>query len=373
MALRKGLLVSQFTLSLIFILTVIIMYNQLELFLNKDYGFNMENNAIVRLNNTSAQALKTELLKYSGIKNVSASSHVPAAGTTMGSGFKTQLEEKEWTDINIFYVDDDYLQNMELELVAGKFFSGGNGESNNNFVVINEAALKVLHFNTPLDALNEEFIFQNDSTRKVIVGVVKDYNHNQLMSAIQPLSLMYDKEHFNLLQVRYSTSRQEARALIEKAWTTVNPTLKPDYKEMEEEIKFFYNTVFGDLVNVLGIIALLAILISCLGLLGMATYTIETRMKEISIRKVLGSTSQSLVFLLSQGFLKLIVISIFIGVPVAWFVNNLWLEQMAYHTELNLGVISIGVLVLLFLGGITICSQTIRAACTNPVDNLKNE
>jgi putative ABC transport system permease protein len=123
----------------------------------------------------------------------------------------------------------------------------------------------------------------------------------------------------------------------------------------------------------MSVVAFLAIMISCLGLLGMATYTIETRMKEISIRKILGSSNRSLVLLLSKGFLKLLLLSVMIGVPLAWFVNNLWLELMAYHTTLTIGVISLGVLILFGLGAITIGSQTLRAAFTNPVDNLKSE
>lgn len=373
MGLRKILLVSQFTLSMVFILTVILMYNQLELFLNKDYGFNMKNVMTVHLNSTSAQALKTELLKYSAIKSVAATSHTPAAGTTMGGGFKKHPGDKEWTRINSFCIDEDYLKNMEVELVAGKFFSPENGKSNKNFLVINEEAVKSLQYETPMDAINEEIIYEADSSRKVIIGVVKDYNHGQLMSKIEPLSLICDPNRISLLQVRYIGTHQQASKIIDKAWSTVNPTLKSDYQEMEEEIKFFYNTVFGDLVNILGFITSLAILISCLGLLGMATYTIETSMKEISIRKVLGSTNQALVLLLSRGFIKLIMISILVGVPLAWFINNLWLEQIAYRTSLNPGVIGIGVLILLLLSGITICSQTIRATYTNPIDNLKSE
>jgi putative ABC transport system permease protein len=180
-------------------------------------------------------------------------------------------------------------------------------------------------------------------------------------------------KRISFLQVRYSGTHDEAVGIIDKAWSAVNPTLKSDYKDLEEQIKFFYNTVFGDVVNILGVVASLAILISCLGLLGMATYTIETRMKEISIRRVLGSTGKALVFLLSQGFLKLIGVSILIGVPAAWYINNLWLELMAYHTAMDVWVMAIGIFILLLLSGITICSQTIRAAYTNLVDNLKAE
>jgi putative ABC transport system permease protein len=373
MGLRKALLVSQFTLSLIFILTVIVMYNQLELFLTKDYGFTMENNAMVKLNNTSAQALKSELLKYPNVKSVSATSHVPAAGTSYGAGFKRVLTDKDWTNIDYFAVDEDYLKNMEVELVAGKHFAAENGDANKNFIVINEEAVKAFQLKSPVGAIGEELIHQGDSSRKVIIGVVKNYNHRALMSKLEPMALMYNPAQIALLQVRYAGKYEEASKTIEKSWNAVNPDLKIDYKEIQEEIKLLYNTVFGDLVNVLGVVAGLAIMISCLGLLGMATYTIETRMKEISIRKILGSTDRALILLLSKGFLKLLLIAVMIGVPLAWVINNFWLELMAYHTSLSIRVITWGVLILLGFGAITIGSQTLRAAYTNPVDNLKNE
>jgi putative ABC transport system permease protein len=371
--LRKALLGIQFTLSLIFILTVIVMYNQLELFLTKDYGFNIKSNIFIRLNNTSASALKTELLKYSNINNVTAASHVPAAGVTYGTAFKKELAEKEWTNLNYFAVDEDYIKNMGLSLVAGKNFTVENTASNKNFIIVNEEATKAFHFKSPIDALGQELVNQRDSSRKTIIGIVKDYNHEALTDRLQPMALMYNPSETGVLQVAYSGTFADASKTVEKAWASVNADLKIDYKDIETEIKFFYNTVFGDIVHILGVIASLAIMISCLGLLGMATYTIETRMKEISIRKVLGSTDQALVFLLSKGFLKLLAVSILIAVPAAWFLNNLWLEVMAYHTEMGVGTIAIGILILMLLAGITIGSQTLRAAFTNPVDNLKAE
>lgn len=126
-------------------------------------------------------------------------------------------------------------------------------------------------------------------------------------------------------------------------------------------------------MHILGVIASLAIMISCLGLLGMAMYSIETRMKEISVRKVLGSSNQQLIVLLSKGFLKLLIIAVMTGTPLAIFMNNLWLQQIAYHTDITFGVAAIAAMILLFLGGATIGSQTLRAAYMNPVDNLKNE
>lgn len=373
MALRKSLLVSQFTVSLIFILTVIVMYNQLELFLHSDYGFNMKDNLMIKLNSTSPEKLKAELVKYPNISYVTASSHIPAAGETHSSGYKKELTEKDWMNLNTFSVDEDYLKNMDVNLIAGKFFTSDNGESNRNFVVINEQAVKDLQYASPHDAIGQDLISQNDSSTKVIIGVVKNYNHSQLFTEIAPLLLMYDVEQFRLLQVRYTGKREEAVASVERAWHQVNPELKVDHKDVEAEIKFFYNTVFGDVVHILGVIASLAIIISCLGLLGMATYNIETRMKEISLRKVLGSSDKQLMFLLSKGFVKLLIISAVIGIPLAWYLNSLWLQYIAYHTEVNAAVVTLGVFILFLLGAITIGSQSLRAAYTNPVDNLKNE
>jgi putative ABC transport system permease protein len=368
---RKVLLVSQFTISLFFILSVIIMHNQVRLFISKDHGFNMENNVMVKLNSTAPQVLKTELLKYSNIQTVTAASHVAASGPSNIHGFKRVLTEKDWTILNYFMIDEDYLKNMELKLVTGKFFMAEQEASNKDYIVINEEAVKKLQYESPMDAVGEELISQSDSTRKTIIGVVANYNHRSLFQAISPLALMYNPTQFNLLQVRYSGSYKNAIESIEKAWATVNPGLKIDYNEVKTEINRFYEIVFGDILKILGVVSFLAILISCLGLLGMAMYTTETRMKEISIRKVLGSDSKSLVLLLSKGFLSVLALAIAIGVPAAYLVNNLWLELIAYHTTISLLIIVQGVLILLVFGVLTIGSQTIRATFVNPVNNLR--
>jgi putative ABC transport system permease protein len=373
LGLRKALLVIQFTLSLVFILTVIITYNQLDLFLGKDHGFEMQNNLVVRLNNTSAEVLKSELSKYNNVVNVAAASHIPASGMSYGNGFKKKIEDKDWTSLGYFAADENYLENIGVKLVAGRNFSVGLGDGNKNFMLINESAVKAFHFDTPLDAIGEELISNADSVKRTIIGVIKDYNHQMLVEKIEPMALMYTPSEFNILQVKYTGSFENASKSVERAWANVNPAFKLDYKDMDAEIKKNYDAIFGDLVDVLTVVAFLAVIISCLGLLGMATYTTETRIKEISIRKVLGSSDQALVFLLSKGFLKLLSVSILIGVPIAYFGNNLWLEFMAYRTEIDFTVIATGVLTMLALGAITIGSQTLKAAFTNPVDNLKNE
>jgi putative ABC transport system permease protein len=373
MGLRKSLLVAQFTFSLIFILSVIVVFNQLQLFLKADHGFNMEKKAVVSLSNTSPETLKTELLKYSNIESVSAASHLPAAGSTYGEGFKRSLDEKDWTDICYFSVDEDYLKNIDVPLVAGKFYDTNASESNLKFIVISEKAVEKFHFKNAADALGQEIIIQRDSARMQIIGVVKNYNHQLLMEKMEPMALIYKPQDFNLLQVKYTGSFEKAGESIEAAWAKVNPNLKIDYKDFYEEVHKIYDIFFGDLVSILSVISFLAILISCLGLLGMATYATETRIKEISIRKVLGSTDGSLVYLLSKGFIVVLLIAILIAVPAAYFLNNLWLEQLAYHVTVDIATIGLGITLLILFGTLTIGSQTYRAVFIKPVDNLKNE
>ncbi len=373
MGLRKSLLVTQFTFSLIFILSVIVVYNQLQLFLRADHGFNMDHKLVVALSNTSPDLLKTELLKHSNIENASAVSHVLAAGTSYGEGYKRSLEDKDWVSVYYYSTDEDYLKNLKIPLVAGRFYQESDGESKKNLIVLNEKAVEAFHFSSPLEAIGQEVIYKKDSTRKQIIGVVKNYNHQMLVEKLEPMALIVNPKEYNLLQVQYTGSFEDAGKSVEAAWAKVNPTLKVDYKDFSAEVHKIYDIFFGDLVSILGLISFLAILISCLGLLGMATYTTETRIKEISIRKVLGSSNGSLVYLLSKGFVSILLIAIVLAVPAAYFLNNLWLQQLAYHVSVDAATILLGIIALLVFSIVTIGSQTWRAVYVNPVDNLKGE
>lgn len=373
MGLRKGLLIAQFSLSLIFIISVLLLYNQLQLFVKADHGFDMANKLSVKLNNTPYLALQTELQKCANIVNVAPSSHVPAAGMTYGDGYKKNLSDENGFTVDYYFVDENYLENMKLQLIAGRNFKNEDGESNKNFMIVNESTISKLMLKDPREAIGQVIYQEIDSAKFEIIGVIKDYNHQILMAEISPMALRYDAKRYNLLQVGYTGSYNDAVKSVEAAWAKVNPTYKLDCKSFEAEIKMFYETVFSDFVRIIGVIAFLAITISCLGLLGMATYTTETRMREISIRKVLGSPDHALVLLLSKGFIQLLLIAIVIATPIAYFLNNLWLQMIAYHTELSVSVVLTGAGILLVLGGVTIGSQTLRAAYANPVDNLKSE
>jgi putative ABC transport system permease protein len=371
MGLRKILLITQFSFSLIFILSVITVFSQLKLFMVADHGFEMKNKMIVYLNGSSSENLKNELSKFSNIQNATAVSHIPAAGTQYGDGFKRSLDEKDWTEIYYFSVDPDYQQNLGLTLVAGNFFDNTNAGSNKNFIVLNEKAIEAFHLGSPREAIGQELIARRDSSKLQIIGVVKNYNHQMLMEKLDPMALVVHPDQYNLLQVKYSGSYGDAQHSVEQAWAKVNPSLKVDYRDFELEVHKLYDIFFGDLTNILAIVSALAIIISCLGLLGMATYSIETRIKEVSIRKVLGSSDRAIVYLLSKGFVLILLLSIVIAVPSAFLLNNLWLEKLAYHVTLSPLMVLTGVCILMVFAGLTIGSQTLRAANTSPVQNLK--
>jgi putative ABC transport system permease protein len=193
------------------------------------------------------------------------------------------------------------------------------------------------------------------------------------MEDMGALALIYDTAQQNILQVKYTGTYEEAGKSVEAAWAKVNPSLKVDYKDFYGEVHKIYDIFFGDLVSILSVIAFLAITISCLGLLGMATYATETRIKEISIRKVLGISDGSLIYLLSKGFVSMLLIAIVIAVPAAYFLNNLWLEQMAHHVSVDIVTMVIGIATLIVFGIATIGSQAWRAIYVKPVENLKSE
>ncbi len=376
-SMRKALIVAQFTVAIVFTFSAIVVYNQIELFLSKDHGFDMKNNIMIRLHGTAPELLKTELLKYPSLTDVSAASYLPATFFSSAWGnVKNPKHGNEWHETRYYSVDADYLRNMGVPLIAGRFFSNQAGNSNRNFVVINEAAVKQLHFDSPNAAIGQSLLSQfaqRDSSNLEVVGVVKDYNHSILTEKIGPLMLICAPEQYQILQVKYSGSYDKASEAIEQSWKKMNQDKHIDYITFEDEIFKFYDWIVGDFLKILLVMACFAVMICSLGLLGIVSYATETRVKEISIRKICGCSDSRIVFLLSKSFLGLIIVSILLGIPAGYFLNNLWLENIAYHTSAGPGVIVTAIAILMTVGILTISSQTIDAACRNPVDSLKAE
>jgi putative ABC transport system permease protein len=371
LTLRKALLIGQFAISFVFIVSVLLLKNQLDLFMHANHGFEMKDKFSIRLNSTAAEPLKEALARQSNIINSSAVSHIPATGITYGEGFRTEKGGSDFINLDYFNVDADYLENMSINLIAGSNFDPATATTNK--ILINRKAAEKLNFLSPHDAVGKQIFSADDSSTYEVLGVVEDYNHQMLIDEIGPMALKYRVDNASILQVKFAGSPLEASKTIERVWKELYPHQKIEYKDFEQEVKGFYQTVFSDFVSIVGIISVLAIVVSCLGLLGMATYSTEVRMKEISIRKVLGSSESSLVYLLTKGSLLILAIAILFALPIAWFVNNLWLEHIVYRTSLDMSVVAQATIVLMGLGLITVGSQTFRAAASDPVKSLKND
>jgi putative ABC transport system permease protein len=367
MGMRNFLIVSQFGLALFLIISVKLVYDQMNFMIDKDYGFDADNIVVVKLNGSDPQLLKTAYDQYPAIINTAMAGFVPATGT---SSTVNILDETEDLTIHQFAVDHDYVDNMGLSWVAGHDFDPGNEK---NKLIINEKAVSFLGYDSPLDAINQIITLEDSATYEVI-GVIEDYHHETMISEIKPLILIHNPERFSVLQVRVNSDNfEQAIASIEAGWTAVNPNLKIEYKLMSEEISFFADIMFGDISKIVSFISLLALIIASLGLMGMVVYNMQMRQKEVSIRKVLGSTHRQLMLVLSKGFVRLLAIAILISVPITYFINKMWLDFIAYHVSMGVGTIALGVLTILAFGALVIGTQTWRTANTNPAKVLRDE
>lgn len=372
MGLRKILLTSQLVLSLFFILTVLILQNQLDLMVTADKGFKSDNMINIALIKTDGETLKNELLKQSGVEGVTLTSHIPAGGISRGEYFKRNLED-ERTNMNYFAVDEDYLSQMQIELLAGKNLSASVNTKNEVEILINEKAVEVFQFESIHDALGK-VLYNEDSAQLIVAGVIENYHHQMMVTEIEALALRYLPDMFDYAHVELNGENLESGLeQVEQAWATVNPIKQIQYKYLTEEINEFYDFTFGDLTKVVSVFSILALSVASLGLLGMAIYTTQTRMKEVSIRKVLGASSKNIIFILSNGFFRLMTIAILIAVPMSYYINGLWLQSIAYRIDISVNILLAGTFLMILLGLITIGSQTIKAGYTNPAENLRNE
>jgi len=368
LGLRKALSVSQFVISLFFITTAILIFNQFKHFIQFDYGFDSKNVVNIELQGTDYQKLSNELSGLPEVLDISATDIVPATGRSNGFQLKKiNSKEGDFVDAYILNVNDNFIPNLGLKIIAGKNLPVSR-DSTDRSIVVNEAATKKMGYQYPGEIIGEVFEGQWK-----VVGVVKDFRYNLLINTqeIHPLVLANQPFQFQYLNVKiHSSDAIGTLAKLEAKWKKIDPIHPFKYEFFDEQLASTHKGVF-DLVSILGFIAFLAILISCLGLLGMATYTAERRTKEVGIRKVLGAEDRSIAILLSSEFLKMLALSICIGAPFSYFVNNFWLQYFPNRVEFGIGTVLLGTSILLLLGLLTICSQTFRAAKRNPVDSLK--
>lgn len=373
LTLQKMLLVTQFCVSLIFIISTTLLYFQTNYIFNFDYGFQKNNIINIKLYKPeNFQRFAQSVASNKDVVGISACAYMPVAGNTNNSttAFKVDTQ-KDSIQVNYLDIDAKCVDVWGLKLLAGKNLPEIPSISNEQSVLINEAMVKNFHYPSNAAAVGQQLLIDGNNVK--IVGVVKNFNFRDETRKIGELVLRNRQSQFETASIKISGKKTpEVLAFLAKQWKSVNPNTKFEYEFLDQQLLFIH-TMLHDAVNVLSFLAFLSVLISCMGLLGMATYTAETRTKEIGIRKVLGATIPQIAILLSRGFIFLLLIAIVIAIPLAYFVNNLWLNFFANRISLSPKIFLIGISMMLGISLLIVFSQTIRAALTNPVKSLKME
>ncbi|MGK9127371.1 ABC transporter permease [Olivibacter sp. SA151] len=378
---RNVLVVGQFTCAIVLMTATLLAIKQLRFMQKKDVGFTREQIVTVTLDNYANrkyETLKQELLANSLIKGVAANqqklgNNLHQTGVKFyGNGAVKELATSQ------IVVDPDFLTVYQIPLLAGRNFSKDRPNENGKTYIINETLAKELLKESPNEPISsligKRFGFNGLDSASTIIGIAKDFNFNSLHHKIETLCLFNQKDFgYNELSIKIDTERAtDALAYIQSVWKRISPDSDFEYQFLDDHFAELYKTD-QTTSEIVGILALLAVLISCMGLLGLATFVAEQRVKEIGIRKVLGASVQGLVQLLSKDFLKLVLIAICIAVPIAWLGMNKWLEDFAYRVNIEWWIFALVGLLAISIAMLTIGFRAIKSARANPVKSLRTE
>jgi putative ABC transport system permease protein len=368
---RKFVITTQFILSLGFIMAVVIVVQEYRYSVNYDLGFDQRDILNVDLQQADPQLVKNEFGKLSFAQAISMSSHTLGVGS-VPTIYVTQPEESDSVGTNRMSIDENFIRNMGLNIVRGRNFTNDANE-NSHLIIINEVFAKKLSSDDPYGAIDQVIILP-DKREVRVAGIVKDFHYADLSSRIGNFFFEYTPKHFVYANMKLeSTNITRVFSEMEAAWKSIGQGDKLKAAFLTDQIREAYGFYFM-IVKIWGFLGLLAITVACLGLLGTVVFTIRNRVKEVSIRKVMGASSESLVYLLSKDFIVLMAIASIITIPtVYFFMEKLLLTAQYYNVPIGAVEIIISLLIMLLLGMTTILSQTLKAANTNPVDNLRVE
>jgi len=366
---RRALVIFQFTLAIILISGTLIVFSQLKYIQSRDIGFDEENLVYLRYKDVIAEnfdSVKEAWLKDPGILGVSKSSDIPTNTIHLWSGFEWEESSDESNSMMNFYtVDTDFINTVGFEIIDGRTFQQTENDKSN--YIINESAAAFLGWEDPVGKW-----FSFNGVKGYIIGLVKDFNYKSIHTQVEPLVIRIG-DYNQFIIVRLAKGDVVASLnKMEKIWDKFNPDYQFDAHFIDKEIeKLYINELRTG--KIFSYFTFLTILVSCLGLFGLATFIIEQRTKEIGIRKVLGSSVNALVLLLSKDFTKWIIISNIIAIPVSWYLMQKWLQNFAYQIKITAEFFIISFAVSLLIALLTISLRTIRSANANPVDALKYE
>lgn len=379
--LRHALVVVQFSLSVLLIVSAIVVITQVNYLHNKDLGFNKEQILFFPMQGDNMfknyESFKNELLQSPSISNVSIGYGFP--GDMFGDGIMIKPEggEKKCTQL---MVDEDYIKTLGLQLLAGRDFSKDITTDKEESYIINETAVEELGYGTPEKALGQTLLWNpwraNDPKvfkRGQIIGVVKDFHYKSLYDKVEPAVLQIYPEAYWKVAVKMNTSGMEnTLGHVKEVWNKFTPDYPIEYNFLDESFDVMYKAE-DKLKSLLWIFTAITIFVACLGLFGLAAYAAERRRKEVGIRKVLGASVSNIMTLLSKDFLLLVMISSLIAFPIAGYFMKQWLQDFAYRIDIQWWMFAGAGMVALIIALLTVSIQAIRAAVANPVKSLKSE
>lgn len=369
---RNTLVVFQFFISIALIISSIMVYHQLKYLQEHSVGFNKAN--VVGLMHTmslgrNAEAFKQEVLKYPEFSAVSYCNRLPPNVDWFGTFQTSESDENYLT--GYYQTDYDHLPVLGLEMLEGRYFSR-DFPSDTMAVILNEAAVRQMNLK---DWQGKKLKIPGDLQGRglEIIGVVKDFNYESLRSNIRPLVITLGPSPNWGVAIRLTPGNPEEKIKrLESIWKKFAPTAPFEYSFVDQNIDAKFRAE-QQLSNVIVVFTTLAVIIACLGLFGLATFTAEQRAKEISVRKVMGASVRQVVVLLSKDFVKLIAIAFVIALPVTWYAVTEWLKGFAYRVDFNLLVAGLAGVIAIAVSLITVSYHSIRAAIRNPVDSLRSE
>lgn len=368
---RKGLVVGQFTVSIVFIISTILVYQQIQHVKNRDLGYDKDQLISMNVNGAMVEkfsVIKQDLINTGAVTSVGLSNSNILSGGNNGSGLEwTGGTNTEDVLISFRYISSDFIETAGMLLKEGRGFSENRAKDSTS-VLITESFAKLMGAGS---AIGKKVTRDDTYT---VVGVVEDYLYGNMYGTSDPVLFFnyHGEARYMYLKTNSEVTTGDMLAKVEAVMKKHNPAYPFQYTFVDETFnsKFKSEQLVGKLSQ---LFALLAILISCLGLFGLAAYTAEQRSKEIGVRKVLGASVSGIVKLLSKDFLKLVSVSILISIPIAWYGMHNWLQGFAYRIEINWWIFVIAGIVAILIAMVTVSFQAIKAALANPVNSLKAE
>ena len=381
-AIRKGLVVFQFTVSIFLVLAAIVIWQQLNHMKNQQLGFNNSQQIVLplqrayRSSESNYIALKNELLKNPAIRSVTSGSSYPGIPDLNDMLFYPEGKTPaDIVDIRLCAIENDYVETLGLKLVSGRSFSK-EFTADSASIILNEAAVRQLGYN-PEDAVGKkiQFDFGELHSSLQIVGVVKNFNFESLHNEIKPYGFttgMFANKYGYVIANIQPKDYSRLVSDIEKIWVKLNPGTPFEYSFLDQDFQRNYEREQRT-SGVIVYFTFIAIVIACLGLFGLAAFSTEQRTKEVGIRKVLGASVADVTTLLSRDFIMLVIIALIIASPLAWLIMNNWLKEFAYRINISWWMFLLAGAIAIVIAMITVSFHAIKAAVANPVKSIRTE